>query len=316
MRARNLLPLVIAIILVAILLTQIRLNDILYAIKNISLHWLIFGFVLYIIGYYFRALRFHILLGRKISIKELFWIVSFHNMTNNLLPARTGEFPYIYLVRNRKGISTAEGVATLAIARILDFVAIAIIFIISTFFVFTELPPSLARFPILLIIAMLFVIFVLYSISSHGEDTIKVIEDIASKIGVRRSALFSSLLEKGKELQKEFQTIKSRKIILNAFLASILIWGFIYLMVYVLINDVGITMGLWGAMFCNTFAILTTILPVQGIGGFGTREGGWTIGFILLGVSLETAIATSFALHIAIIVYFFIPGIISLYKID
>lgn len=311
MKTRNFFPIVITVILVAILLSQIELIDVFKAVKNISPIWLIIGFILYNFCYFFRALRFHILLDRKISIKDLFFIVSLHNMTNSLLPARTGELSYIYLVKKSGDISTTKGVATLAIARVLDFVTITIIFIVSIFFIFRELPFSLAQFPVLLIIAMLFVILTLYLISRRG-DTIKVIENIASKIGVQRSRLFASLIEKGKELQKEFQIIKSRKIVLNAFLASILIWGFNYLVVYILINDVGIKMGLWSAMFCNTFAVLTSILPIQGIGGFGTREGGWIIGFILLGVSLETAISASFAIHFAIIVYFITLGILSI----
>lgn len=314
MKKGNLVPAIIAVLLVVALISQIKLADIVGAVKNISPIWLIFGFVLYVLGYYYRALRFHILLDRKVSVKELFLIVSLHNMANNLLPARTGEFSYIYLVKKRDDISAAEGVATLAIARALDFLAIAIIFILSTFFVFRELPSSLARLPLLLIISMLFVLLVLYLISYHGEGTIRILESIASKVGTQKGGVFSSLVDKGRELQREFRIIRSRKILLNAFLASILIWGFNYLIVYVLINDVGIKMGLWGALFCNTFAVLTTLLPIQGVGGFGTREGGWIIGFVLLGVSMEIAIAASFAIHIAVFIYFLVLGVVAMLK--
>jgi len=314
MKKGNLVPAIITVLLVVALISQIKLADIGGAIKNISPIWLIFGFVLYVLGYYYRALRFHILLDRKVSVKELFLIVSLHNMANNLLPARTGEFSYIYLVKKRGDISATEGVATLAIARVLDFLAIAIIFILSTFFVFRGLPPSLVRLPLLLILSMLFVLLVLYLISYHSEYTIRILESIVSKVGVRKGGVFSSLVDKGRELQREFQIIRSRKILLNAFLASILIWGFNYLIVYVLINDVGIKIGLWGALFCNTFAVLTTLLPIQGFGGFGTREGGWIIGFILLGVSVEIAIASSFAIHIAVFIYFLVLGVVAMLK--
>lgn len=220
MKTRNFFPIVITVILVAILLSQIELIYVFKAVKNISPIWLIIGFILYNFCYFFRALRFHILLDRKISIKDLFFIVSLHNMTNSLLPARTGELSYIYLVKKSGDISTTKGVATLAIARVLDFVTITIIFIVSIFFIFRELPLSLAQFPVLLIIAMLFVILTLYLISRRG-DTIKVIENIASKIGVQRSRLFSSLIEKGKELQKEYDQCI---FLINSSISSAFFW--------------------------------------------------------------------------------------------
>lgn len=87
----KLLAVIITVILVALLLSQINLSDITTTLTSIDPIYIITGFILYLSSYFFRALRFHILLNNKVSIKHLFSIVCVHNMANNILPARTGE---------------------------------------------------------------------------------------------------------------------------------------------------------------------------------------------------------------------------------
>lgn len=89
---------VITIVLVAVLLSQVSIGDVAKTLASIDLVYLIIGFILYLSSYFFRALRFHILLNNKVSIKDLFSIVCVHNMANNILPARTGEVFVIYVV--------------------------------------------------------------------------------------------------------------------------------------------------------------------------------------------------------------------------
>jgi len=95
----KILAVVITIALVAILLSQIRIADVIATLAGIDPLYLIAGFVLYVCSYFFRALRFHILLNGEVGLWDLFNIVCVHNMMNNILPARTGELSYIYLLK-------------------------------------------------------------------------------------------------------------------------------------------------------------------------------------------------------------------------
>ena len=49
--------------------------------------YLVAGFAFYVCSYFFRALRFHILLIGEAGLSDLFNIVCVHNMVNNILPA-------------------------------------------------------------------------------------------------------------------------------------------------------------------------------------------------------------------------------------
>jgi len=59
----------------------------------------------------------------------------------------------------------------------------------------------------------------------------------------------------------------------------------------------------------GTFILLTTVLPIQGVAGFGTTETIWTLVFVPLGLSVDQAIVSGFCYHIVIILYFAILGI-------
>lgn len=121
---------IITVILVAILLSQISIGDVAKTLISIDPIYIIIGFILYLGSYFFRALRFHILLNSKVSIKDLFSIVCVHNMANNILPARTGEVSYVYLSKKLHNISVGEGVASLMVARVFDFTTISFLILL------------------------------------------------------------------------------------------------------------------------------------------------------------------------------------------
>ena len=77
----------ITVALLAILLSQIEISDVITTLAGIDPLYLIAGFVLYACSYFFRALRFHILLNGEVGIKDLFNIVCVQNKVNNILPA-------------------------------------------------------------------------------------------------------------------------------------------------------------------------------------------------------------------------------------
>ena len=136
---------IITILLLALLFTQIDLADVITTLKNINPIYLIVGFILYTCSYFLRALRFHFLLNKEVSFKDLFDITCVHNMMNNLLPARTGELSYIYLLKTGQNKTTGEGLATLIIARIFDFIIISNLFL-AIFFIYEKTYPGIFDF--------------------------------------------------------------------------------------------------------------------------------------------------------------------------
>jgi hypothetical protein len=72
-----------------------------------------------------RTTRFWILLGRTLPFRAVLGITLVRNLLVDLLPARLGELSYVYLVTTRGKRPLEDGVATLAIAFLLDLVALS-----------------------------------------------------------------------------------------------------------------------------------------------------------------------------------------------
>ena len=302
---------VITAVLVAILLSQISIGEVAKTLTSIDPIYLVIAFILYLFSYFFRALRFHILLNNKVSIKDLFTIVCVHNMANNLLPARTGEVSYVYLSKKLHDIPTGEGIASLMVARVFDLISISLLFFVAALYV-RDLPPMIDK--VIWIIAgfMVLVVSMLIGLVYFGEKFMKVTKNIISRLGGNRFQVAEYLLRKGSETVESFGMVKSRTIVIWCMLASVMVWLLLYLANYVLVNAMYINLGVWAVILGSTFAIFTTILPIQSIGGFGTLEGGWAIGFMVIGVSKEIAISSGFAVHIIGFIYFLILGLYGL----
>jgi hypothetical protein len=58
-------------------------------------------------------------------------------------------------------------------------------------------------------------------------------------------------------------------------------------------------------------AILTSLIPVSAFANFGTLELGWVLGFGVLGIPRDLALATGLGLHAVQLVHIVALGLIS-----
>lgn len=305
---------VLTVVLVAILLSQINLIDITTTLTRIDSIYIVICFILYLCTYFFRALRFYILLNNKVNLKDLFSIVSVHNMANNILPARTGEISYVYLSKKLHEIPVGEGVASLMVARVFDLITISSFFFISIIFI-RDLPDLGSKIIGLIIVLLAFVLLLFLALLFFGERFIDTIRRVANGINVLRFSFVQYLLRKGDETVQSFKLMKSKKLFGYVFVTSIAVWCSQYSMLCVLANAMGIALTLWCMIFAITFVFFTTILPIQTIGGFGIIESGWAFGFMVMGVSKNEAIASGFSIHIIMLIFALVIGVLGFINI-
>ena len=303
----------ITIALLAVLLSQVSVADVVTTLASINPLYLVAGFFLYTCSYVFRALRFWILLNGELGLKDLFRVVCVHNMVNSVLPARTGELSYVYLLKKVHRRSVGDGVATLVVARMFDIVVIVVFFLLALHFM-TDAPSALVGSVwvggVVLVLVILFLTLLLYS----GMSFFNRIESLFEKLHIIQWNLGKYLLAKTEETVESLDRIKSRGSprYIYLLLVSCGIWLSLYLLIFLLVMGMGPSAGFLAVLFASTFAIISTVLPVQGIGGFGTIEGAWTIGFMLIGFAKADAISSGFIYHIVVILYFIILGLYGL----
>ena len=305
----------ITIVLVAILLSQIQIGDVITTIAGIDPLYLIAGFVLYTCSYFFRALRFYVLLNKEVRLRDLFNIVCVHNMVNNILPARTGELSYIYLLKKLHNKKAGEGIATLVVVRVSDFIAISALFFVSCLLMARDLPGIVIT--VIWTIAFSLVLVISVSVVSvyFGEKITKIVEKINIRLNLDKFRIIQFLANKGVEVKESFRRMQSKKVVFCCLLLSVPIWSSMYAMVYVLLNGMGLNLIIWLVIVGMTLLMLLNFLPVQGIGKFGTYEGAWAVIFIPLGLSKEIAITSGFSVHIITIVFFMILGCYAMFML-
>ncbi|MCJ7734758.1 MAG: flippase-like domain-containing protein [Anaerolineales bacterium] len=116
-------------------LRGLGINDIWEPLKTAQYWWLIPGVVVYFIGVWVRAWRWHYLLRpvKSVSTKKMFPMVAIGYMGNNIYPARAGEVLRAVVLKRKEEIPISASLATIIIERIFDGV-------VMLGFVFLNLP--------------------------------------------------------------------------------------------------------------------------------------------------------------------------------
>ncbi|MBN1881673.1 MAG: flippase-like domain-containing protein [Deltaproteobacteria bacterium] len=249
---------------------------------------------IYIVQYFFLAVRWRLLNRGRVGIGSCYAITAVHNMTNNVLPFRTGELAYPYLLKRHFNIGLGDSTATLFYARIFDLVAMVLFFIGSLAFVGRDVLQTIAeskgeilQFTLLVVLigGVLLGMYVLLDRWANNQDTEKH-EGLRGKV---RGA-FRSLTE-------GLARVEIVSISVKMFVSSLAIFLARYAFFMYALRAFGIDLVFGESVAASTLAILGAIFPLQGVGGYGTVETGWVLGLVLIGVEAPTALMAGFGVH-------------------
>ena len=307
----------LTITLIGILLSQIDPIDIWSSLRSVNPLFLLIGFVLYVLVFILRAIRMNIILEDKVPVKSLLKILFVHNLFNNLLPARLGELSFIYFLKEKENVPVNHGLSSLMVARIFDILGIAFLFIVS-FYLVGDLPVFVKQCLILVgvLVGMIFAFIVL--LLFYNERFLDIMGRFASRTRLDRIKYTRMALEKGEETVENFKIIKSKYVIISSFILSICIWIFQSMITHMFLMEMEIYLSIWKILIASGILVITTILPIHSVGGFGTIESIWTTTYVALGVSTSMAISSGFGIHLIIVLYFLILGLagILMMKMD
>jgi hypothetical protein len=302
----------ITVALVALLVSRTSFGDIAATLKSIRPAYLAIGFLLYMMSYLLRTMRYTALLNKKIEFRDMFKVVCVHNAANNIMPARTGELSYMYLIKKWYNVPLNDGTASLIVARVLDYMTISLLFFIS---LGIEKFPGISIWIIWAILAFLGLLFIMLLLMVFYKNFINLPGNIFRRIGLGNNRAAKYLLEKSNSLIMSLQSMSSHHTMFVSFLISIAIWIVIVLMYWMLGTGMNLSLSFTEMIVATTFFVLATVLPVSGIGGFGTSETGWVIGLVLMGIPLKSSINMGFSLHIIILIFSIIIGMVSIKKL-
>jgi len=315
----------LGIFLLYYLLKQVSLADIIKAFLGIYKPSLIIGLILMFSIDYFKAYRTKILIGSdRIGIGDMFVVSLIRNAFNMVLPARTGELSYIYVLKRKFRFPVEIGVSTLMVALIFEVVVVFLLVIISIIIVginrYAISSTSVILIAVgLFIIALLILVF-LYKIIRFFTG---IFNWIISKTRIGKNKAVQYIYKKLVDTNENIKIIQKRKIYWKVFLASIatrvLKFTSYYFLIHAILKPMGYEFGdlsYWVIFLATVAAEISAVLPTHALAGFGTYEGAFALAFVALGFSSEISIIVGFNYHIINLIFTVTLGIIAMIVIS
>jgi uncharacterized protein (TIRG00374 family) len=300
----NLIGLATGLVLLGWLLARLDLNATARLLEQTNRWWFLAGCLLYLINCLARAYRFVRLARAPLRhIPATMGVVLAMSLANQVLPARLGELSYVYLAHRSQDLPVGRGVVSLVIARLFDLLTIGLLFVAGAWPAMTHLPPAaraylwIALGGVALVVAIIAVLVIWYR--TLCRLTARLIESRAlARIPGRNK--IGRLIE---EIESAMSSLGGLRQYTDLMLSSLAVWASSFAMLHVLLLSLDVQVAPSQTLIGATAATLTSVLPINSLGNFGTLEAGWTGGFLLVGMDLDLALSTGFAVHLQAIVY-------------
>jgi uncharacterized protein (TIRG00374 family) len=311
------------VFLVYYLLGKVSVGQIKDAITGVDKPSLIIALAILAVSIFIRTYRKNILVGSKrISMADMFLVVLIRNAFNMVLPARTGELSYVYVLQRKFKFPLEIGVSTLMIVLIFDLVIVFSLIVISVIVVLIN-KFSGSYLAVVIIAAALLVVLllVLFYFSRVIGFLLMLIEKILSRYRIGRNKAVQAVYKKMVDINKNIEIIQKRGIYWKVYLSSIAIrvlkFGSYYMMIYAILKPEGYgfrELNFWMIFLAVVAAEISAVLPTHALAGFGTYEGAFLLvlgilGFKITGIAWE---AVAFGYHIITLSFIVVLGFIAI----
>jgi hypothetical protein len=276
--------------LVTLIAFAVPYDEVVDALAAFSPAWLVPLVAAYGLSFAARAARFRAL-GVDLSLPALVGVSAIHQFFNRVMPFRTGELAFPVLVRRLCGASLVEGLAVVVLCRLLDLAFVASSFLVALLGV-PAARAAVGPTGTVLIAALVPVLLAGYLfLPSLGG---RLARRLATRFADRRPG-WAERLERTAGTLDGVRRI-SRRSFLGAVGWTVLQWTATVVAFWAAVASVDIAIGPAEVVVGSSVAVLAGVLPIGGLGSFGTLEAGWTAGFVLVGVPAGPAVASALVL--------------------
>ena len=283
---------------------------------QISFWALAIGFLLYSSLVWTKALRFRELLELSVPVKQLTPILALHTFWGNLLPMRSGDLSYIYLMKRREGVDETKSVASLMLASIIDLMSL-LAFMVGTGWLLRsslvgELSYTILFAAPLLIFCTLAILLSTACIAPNA--CISVVSYCTQPLLDFEKRPITWLVKKCLDVVHELTHIRFDWRFSKIWGYSLLGLGIRFGFQCYLAREMGINISVISLVFALAFTSIFNLLPIQSLGNFGTVEFPFVAVLTLLGTDEKPAIVAGFSLHLIILLYCIPLGVYGLIK--
>ncbi|HUR28851.1 MAG TPA: lysylphosphatidylglycerol synthase transmembrane domain-containing protein, partial [Planctomycetota bacterium] len=224
-----------------------------------------------------------------------------HNLAAYVLPAKTGEMALVVYLRSHSGVPATAGLAALRVSRLLDLATLCLCLSAAMVYLAFARPAVVPAWFHAVALLLLAATALLLLLSARSDVLVRSAAWLARSAGLARWKLAAKLLLRAEELGLALREAPAGRALWIAAAQSLAMWLGIFVFYCILARSFGLPadLGLADAAFGSSLAVLTNLLPVNSFAGFGTQEGGWVVGFGVLGVPRDLALSTGLGVHLA-----------------
>lgn len=301
---KRLLPVGVTSMIVWLLLCQIELATIWQMLAGADGRWLLVGLGLYLLTNVWRAYRFGALMNIKGILAPLHLLpdMVLLSFLNNVLPARSGELSFPYIMHKRHDTPIGDTITFLLIVRIFDLLTIVILFLVFVGVAQAQLAVTTGletgRLVGTVFMFLLPVLLFLALLPWLGKYGYQLLGWMLHRLGMTDGRLGSWLLVVGEKAVEAMGRVHNRAVYARVFFWSILGWLTTFAWFAAFMQAIGTPLRYPLVVVGASFATVSKAIPFMTVGGFGAHEAGWSVGFYLVGLPLEQAIASGFAVNI------------------
>lgn len=299
----------LTLIFVYYIASQIEWQQLTGIINKADYKLVFIAVLLYFISYIIRALRLKVIVNDKhITVKKLLSITLLHNLYNRILPARLGDFSLIYMLKHYANKNVSLSIGLFLILRIYDLMMSLIFLSISYNIIFP--------FGLISLVLWVFV-FIFLCFAIQPIKLIKIVYWIMEKVPLN-IRIFDIIKQKLTIIIVGTKQLEKISIRIYLFASTFAIWSLIIILFVCLLQSISINFKLLDTIFATALANFSWVLPINGLGGFGTMEASWGYAFSLRGYDFNSVII--YALYINVIVFIstvifaVVPYIINIQK--
>jgi len=302
---RWLVPLGISGVAIWLVLRDIELSQFLDNLSKISWKTYLLATLIYFASFFFRVFCWYILLKRKISFKDVFFVMNAGYLLNNIFPFRLGEVGRAMLLDDPERSSALEVLSSVLVERIFDVFLAAV-------FVLAMLPRILeGAFDQRLILLAL-------TLAVAGLALLYLIARFRKRIGTwltgwgKRSQFVKRwITPKAIQVLEGLSVLNNPGAFLLAFGSLTISWFLAFGENFIVFSSLYPNPPFWWMIFVLSAAAFGTALP-SAPAGLGVFEGVMVAAFALLGVNAELAFTHAIVIHVLAFVYANILGLIGL----
>jgi len=301
---KTLLSVVISLAVVALVVTQLDLGQLMEVMSRVSPGWLGAAVVVYMLNYILRTLRFRLLIpGRSLRFWPLFSVTALYGMFLYLMPAKSGEVSLLALLKARLGVDLSESTATLVVARFYDFLSIALFLPLVLIAFWDRLPPTISYSTLAFLGLMALVAAAYFLWLRRWSPAAPPTAD--GMTGGWRTRVRRWLHRVAARLATLSHMPGQGRLLA----LTILIWLAIYVNFYLIAGSLGYWLEFGQVVILSLLMVPLTLLPLQGVANLGSHEVGWVATLTLFGYSANEALAVAVGSHVVLLTLVLLLGI-------